>query len=57
MITIKAALVAFVIAVAGVAHADDYMTFTPSPVKPGGGSYQTRGGCTAHNAPIMPRSE
>lgn len=57
MIAIRAAVGALVIAFAGAAHADGYFDFTASPVKPGGGSYQTRGGCTAYNAPIMPKGE
>lgn len=54
MTTIKATFAALVVAVAGAAHAD---TFVPSPVKPGGGAYQTRGGCTAYNSPAMPKGE
>lgn len=54
MIVIKVALGVVAIALAGAAHAD---SFSPSPLKPGGGSYQTRGGCTAHNSPVMPRGE
>lgn len=53
MTTIKA-LAALVVALAGAAQAD---TFAPSPVKPGGGAYQTRGGCTAYNSPVMPKGE
>lgn len=54
---IRIMMVALVVGFAGAAHADDYFKFTPSPLKPGGGSFQTRGGCTAYNAPVMPKGE
>lgn len=54
MNAIKVAMGALAFAFAVPVYAD---TFVPSPLKPGGGSYQTRGGCTAHNSPVMPRGE
>lgn len=54
---IRTIMVALVVGFAGTAHADNYFKFTPSLVKAGGGSYQTRGGCTAYNAPVMPKGE
>lgn len=54
MNAIKATVAVLVVAVAGTAHAE---SFTPSPLKPGSGSYRTRGGCTAYNPPVMPEGE